>query len=1085
MPIPDDLTRSAADPSATTGTSLTPTSAPFATPASAGRYELGGEIARGGMGIVYRATDTAFGREVAVKVLSERYGPDSAAARRFADEARITGQLQHPAIPPAHDIGTLPDGRPFLAMKLIKGDTLDERLKRRATPAGDRGRFLAAFEQVCQALAYAHSKRVIHRDLKPANVMVGSFGEVQVMDWGLAKILGNRAADPDDPEATAGTTDVRGLRDSDGSFTQAGSVLGTPAFMPPEQALGLVGKVDERSDVFGLGAVLAVILTGRPPFAASSAETTRLQAARGDVGECFARLDGCGADPDFVALCKRCLAAKPEDRPADAGEVAKAVAGLRAAADERARQAELERVRVEGEKAAAEARSAEQRKRRRVMFGAAAVLALAVLGGLGAVLLVQRRANDDLEAKNGELADEQVKVEARFDLARKAIATFHTGVSEDALLKHEQFKDLRDRLLREAAKFYAELEKLLEGQSDAKSRRALAAGYYHLGVLTEKIGDKTEALAVHRKALEVRRELAAADRADPETRLDVALSLNAVGVLLNATGDREGALAAYDEGRELCERLAEERADENVHHVLASSRLSAGNLLIETGKPAEALAAYEAALAIRQKLADDKPDDPERQLNLAVAHNAIGFLFSKTGRPTEALAAHRRALPIQQRLADDKPADTNRQERLGWSLNTVGDLLAATGEPREAMAAYEKALDVCQSLADSNPAVTRYQVDLAWGRILFGNLLMDLGKHARARSEYESARTLLQQQAEANPSDTLTRKRLADSHHSIGLILSQTGKPAEALAEFGKARAIRQCLADANPTVTGYQNDLSHSHRCIGAVFMGTGKSAEALAEFGKALAIRQRLADANPDVTDYQSNLAWILNDTGFQLAAMGKPGEALECYGKALPVRRRLADANPTIAEFQNDLAVTYYNIGNGLVAAGRHGEALPEYEKALAIFQRLADAHPAVPRYWTGLSVTHVALSREHANTGRRREAASSLREATAALDKIPSPSAGQLYDKACCQALLAGLAAREGSGLTASDGRATADSAMLTLTRAVAAGYRNHAHMARDTDLDPLRGRDDFKKLMTDLEAKSPPEREAVLPPRVVE
>src|SRR5262245_44244382 len=151
-------------------------------------YELFGEVGRGGMGVVYRARDLSLDRDVAVKLLQDDFPADSPVARRFADEARITAQLQHPGIPPVHDLGTLPDGRPFLAMKLIKGSTLDHLLAARPDPAHGRGRFMAAFEQVCQAVGYAHAHAVIHRDLKPANVMVGAFGEVQVMDWGLAKV---------------------------------------------------------------------------------------------------------------------------------------------------------------------------------------------------------------------------------------------------------------------------------------------------------------------------------------------------------------------------------------------------------------------------------------------------------------------------------------------------------------------------------------------------------------------------------------------------------------------------------------------------------------------------------------------------------------------------------------------------------------------------------------------------------------------------------------------------------------------------------------------------------------------------------
>src|SRR5438132_632581 len=216
------------------------------------------------MGVVYRARDTALGRDVAVKLLAERYPADSPAAQRFLSEARITGQLQHPGIPAVHRVGTLAAGRPFLAMKLIKGSTLEALLKQRTDPSAERGRLLAIFEAVCQAVGYAHAHRVIHRDLKPANVMVGAFGEVQVMDWGLAKVLGEETpatAEALAAEETRAWTQVSPTPET-GPHTQAGSLVGTPAFIPPEQAVGEIERVNERSDVFGLGALLAMILTG-------------------------------------------------------------------------------------------------------------------------------------------------------------------------------------------------------------------------------------------------------------------------------------------------------------------------------------------------------------------------------------------------------------------------------------------------------------------------------------------------------------------------------------------------------------------------------------------------------------------------------------------------------------------------------------------------------------------------------------------------------------------------------------------------------------------------------------------------------
>lgn len=352
-------------------------------PAIAG-YEILRELGRGGMGGVFQARDLELNRMLAVKVLLEQHRGKEELERRFREEAQITGQLQHPGVPPVHEIGMLSDGRPFFAMKLIEGRTLAELLQQRPAPTSDLPRFLSIFELICQTLAYAHSCGVIHRDLKPSNIMVGAFGEVQVMDWGLAKVRGGAAASDMFGAGTQGITTMR--THAPWLLSHAGAVLGTPAYMAPEQARGDIEQLDERCDVFGLGAILTVILTGAPPYLGAGAAAVMQQAAQGDLADAYVRLDSCGADPELIKLARACLAARVEVRLPDAAAVAKELSAYLDSMREKLRRAELER-------AAADLRVVEERKRRRltVVLATVAVAAL-VLAVVGWRFIEQTRA---------------------------------------------------------------------------------------------------------------------------------------------------------------------------------------------------------------------------------------------------------------------------------------------------------------------------------------------------------------------------------------------------------------------------------------------------------------------------------------------------------------------------------------------------------------------------------------------------------------------------------------------------------------------------------------------------------------------
>ena len=642
-------------------------------------YELTDEVGRGGMGVVWRARDLRLDREVAVKLLRDDAPADSPLAARFRAEAELTGQLQHPGIPPVHELGTLPDGRPFLAMKLVKGQTLRELLAERPTLASpDRGRFIAIFEQICQAVGYAHAHRVIHRDLKPSNVMVGAFGEVQVMDWGLAKVLPpNRVREQTDKADTllAGVSGVVGgpplarLEDlfvtgpyipasdtpeQDEAATQTGTVLGTLAYMPPEQAAGEIRKLDARSDVFGLGAILCEILTGRPPYTGRDGNAVRVQAVHGELHEAFARLDRCGAEPEVVALCKRCLAFKQEDRPADGKAVAQAVAALRQAAEERARQAELAQAR-------AEVRAVEQARRRRVVQWAGGIIAATLLVGMVGTSLGL------IEARRQAALAQANEAEAR---RQEELAKAETTAKEQALQAETVARQKAMTALRTLTDEFVEHQ--------------LARGT----TLTE------ENKAFLRKIIEQFEGFAAITGDDAESRM-----------------------------------------------IRAEGHSRVGRMRHRLGELKEAEAAYRDALALQQQLVDQFPSRPDYRQELAGSHNNLGLLLHATGRLKEAEAAYRDALALKQQLVDQFPDQPDRRNELAGTLGNLALLRLQQKEFAQARQLLNEARPHHQAALTANPTNPDYRKFFRNNREIMCYVLLGLGEHAAAVQEaHELAR---------------------------------------------------------------------------------------------------------------------------------------------------------------------------------------------------------------------------------------------------------------------------------------------------------------------------------------------------------
>jgi serine/threonine-protein kinase len=976
--VRDDLDR-AADPAVRSCLSVVATLAPAGDSASGSttaefsglrragdRFRVLRFHRQGGLGQVYVARDQELGRDVALKEI--RPDMDAGAMRsRFVLEAEINGGLEHPGIVPVYSLGSYDDGRPFYAMRFVEGDSLDEAIKayhaaRRFDPAGVEFRkLLGRFVDVCEAIAYAHSKGVLHRDLKPHNVMLGRYGETLLIDWGLAKATGRR--EPSGPTAAVEATLVP---PSGSSHEPTVGVLGSPNYMSPEQAAGRVDALGPATDVYGLGAVLYSLLTGKPPVSGPSRDEVLDRVRRGQVVP--PRQVNRRVPAALEAVCLKALRTQPADRYSTARALADDVERWLADESVTARRDPLF------------TRSWRWLRKHRTLATTAAAI---ILVALAATVIAYRR-----EARHSaDLAASVVRERQRFHLAREAIQSFTDGVQDDEALRNPAFERLRARLLRRSQQFYRKLEGLLKGQTDRDSLQALAAAYFDLGGLTAMIDNKSEALASHELARTIRKRLVDTNPGVAEFRRDLATSDSETGNLLHQTGRTSEALASYERARAAFRQLADTHP--NLAHVrigLAETHNRLGLLLTQTGQTSAALASYEEALATFQKLADDNPEVVDHPRGLANVHHNVGVLLSESGKPQEALAAYGRALAVREKLADDDPENTAVQNDLAASRNSIGNVLGATGKPSEALASYRRALAIWQKLAGDNPEATDLQSNLAWGHSNVGALLSKTGALPEALKSYEKALAIRQKLADDNPTATKHRRDLAVSHFSIGDMLRATGRLSEALESHGRALAIRQKLADDNPEVTEYRHDLAISHHDIGFLLNLTGKRPEALASYKKAVVVLQRLVDQDPSAPESRRDLALTYGNIGNLLTDTGKLSEALESQNHALAIRLKLADDNPQVTQYQIDLALSHHNIGYLLHMTGQPSEALASNEKALAIRQRLADDNPQITEYRTDLATSQSNLGALMSQAGNLSGALAYYQKALATRQKL---------------------------------------------------------------------------------------------------
>ncbi len=833
-----------------------------AAPAGQGNYRIETELARGGIGRVMVARDLRLDRPVAIKELIELRDD---ALRRFEREARITARLQHPSIVGVHEAGCWPDGRPFYAMELVQGRSLDQVVAAARTRA-DRLALVPRVLAVAEALAYAHGQRVIHRDLKPANVLCGDFGETVVIDWGLGKELGGEAAEP----AASGP-----LVSQDGG-TVAGTVLGTPAYMPPEQATG--EPVDERVDVYALGAILYHVLSGRPPYHDAPPAEVLARVRLGSPPPLAEAAPGCPRD--LCGIVDKAMARDPARRYPTARELA----------------ADLQRFQT-GQLVAAHRYSPAERLRRFVgrHRGAVAVAAvlLAVLAATSIYgvrrIVAERDAAErqrDVAERRGAAAEELVdfmlyelrdrlKPIGRLDALAgvgDAVERYYAQRSADEPLDAtaigrraaalETLGDVRRSQgdvdgARAAYQQSLELRLARAAASDELvAQRAVAHSLERLGLVAEGQGRLRDARNYYQDVVDRRRSFLARNPGDAAMRDDLAVALDNLGRAREWLGDLPGALAGYQPALALRRELRRERPDDaGTARDLAISLLHVGDVLRQQGAIDDALGIHREGLALAEEARARAPENRRVARDLTLLLGRVGRLHELRGESDQALTAYRRSVAVMQELVALDPENGDWADSLAGDHQHVGDILHERKNHREALVEYERALAILRPLASHPGADTDWQRNLsaAWARI--GRERLSLADTEGALAAVREGSRITRELAARDPANLALQRDVAVDHDQLAFVHLARKDARSALAAFRDSLAVSERLVAHDPSNAEWQTDVADAHFKIGQVIADyQGDRTAARAHYDAALEVIARLSAAGR-LTDEQKD--------------------------------------------------------------------------------------------------------------------------------------------------------------------------------------------------------------------------------------
>lgn len=831
----------------------------------------------GGMGTIYEAEDLELKRVVALKEIRPEIAHDRNAQVRFTYEAEVTGLLEHPSVVPIYGLGTYRDGRPYYAMRFIKGSDLarairefhhdDARAASRPRELSPRLReLLGRFIDVCQAVHYAHDRGVLHRDLKPGNIMLGEYGETLVVDWGLAKVVGRK-----DPPTLAGEPPIQPASGSNRAATRG--TVGTYDYMAPEQALSRQELIGPAADIFSLGATLYQLLTGRTPYAGLEKEE-KLRAIEEARFPAPRQLDK-SIPRALEAICLKAMAREPADRYATAKDM---VVDLeRYLADEPVaawREPISDRVR-------------RWMRRHRPLVASAAVAALVALVVLAVSLVViQRSYTRELAARR--------EAQKNLALARGAVDEMLVQVGSDQLVNVPQMEPVRAVLLTKAQRFYKEfsgqspddpnlalevalahrslgdvfriLKRTPEGEAayqaaiarlgrlrqtdreNALYQQELATTHNWLGEsLRPEIGRQDEARQQYETASALQRTLAAKHPDNYQYKQELARSTYNLGILSDVSGQWDAAIARYDEAIQLLgDALAlspPEQGAARCRQELARCYNNRGKSLRSKGRAEDAAKSYALAIEQAEPLTRSDPRNREYRWELAIYCNNLANLQAQAD-PKAALENNARAVAHMRELARPIPEVANE---LGNALNTGAHMRPNHDEAR---AALDEARQIFAGLAAEFTTDPQYHDRL-------GNALFGMGALAFRESppNYQSALDLARQAAHSHQEayrngDRAVGEHLARDHHLLAFCHFRLQNYDDAAKTVGEYRLLFEKLALADTRVAAEilvwpaeveQSDLAPEKKGQ----FSTAIDAHALALVGAAIRSGYRDADA------------------------------------------------------------------------------------------------------------------------------------------------------------------------------------------------------------------------------------------------